>query len=343
MSIPALSKSYYVKGNIPFASNGSTASGTTLLQTSIWLLKQILINGTITGGSVGTHARNSNSNWTVLGSSDGTTASVSDAVDRWTDYTKVVCAASGSAHSWILLHNVTLGYDLLIDANNNVSNLRIAATKTSDAVFTGGSTTVGPTSTSEFDARTASTGTTANAAFLGDTTTGGTNYAHFQTDDSGHWFYVVSRSGTGLFSTQAGLLQTVNNAVSDTRNTLLWMDGSNSGRGVPSTAAMQTAALCSMRSFNNVTNSTGGWSTSQVFGGASAAGNQGTDSGSSQYLAYPCHIYTYTGSPAYRGQVPDIYFVNTATVSGSYPSAAAQTHVIFGDMVIAYPDVNLLV
>lgn len=339
MSIPALSKSYAVKGNIPFV---STASSLIVLQNAIWFLKQNLINGTISGGTVGAHSRNSNSVWTVLGSSDGTTASISDAVDRWTDYTKVVCAASGSSHSWILLHNATLGFDLLIDANNSTTNLRIAATKTSDAVFTGGSTTVGPTSTSEFLARTASTGSAANAVFLGDTTASGTNYAHFQTDDSGHFFYAVSRSGTGFFNTFAGFTQTVNASGSDTRNTLLWMDGTNSGRGVPATAAMQTAALCSMRSFNNVVNSTGGWVNSQVFGSAAAAGTQGTDSGTSQYLAYPCHIYTFSGSAAYRGQVPDVYFVNTATVSGSYPSAAAQTHVIFGDMIIAYPDVNLL-
>lgn len=340
MAIPVLSKSYAVKANIPFV---STATSVIVLQNDIWLLKQNLIGGTIAGGSVGAHSRASNSLWTVLGSSDGSTASVNDGVDRWTDYTKVVCATSGSAHSWILLHNATNGYDILIDANNASTNLRIAATKTSDSVFTGGSTTVGPTATSEFDARTGSVGSSANGAFLGDTTAASTNYAHFVTDDNGHWFYASSRAGSGIFNTQAGFVQTVNNAGGDTRNTLLWMDGSNSGRGVPNTAAMQTAALCSMRSFNNAANTTGGWSMGQLFGGASAPGAQGTDGGTSQFLAYPCHIYTFGGTAAYRGQVPDVYFVNTATVSGSYPSAAAQTHVIVGDMIVAWPDVNPLV
>jgi len=340
MSIPALSKSYAVKGNIPYVNN---ATATALLQNAIWLLKQNLINGTISGGTAGSHARNANSVWTVLGSSDSSTASINDGVDRWTDYTKVVCAASGSAHSWILLHNATLGYDVLIDANSTTTNLRLAATKTSDAVFTGGSTTTGPTSTSEFNARTNSTGASQNGTFLGDVITAGTNYAHFQTDDSGHFFFALSRAGTNVFHGFCAFTQTVNPSGSDTRNTLLWMDGNSGGRGVPQTSNMSSQLLCSMRTINNVITAQGGWSMGNTFGSTAASGAQGTDGGSSQYLAYPCHIYNFTAQAAYRGQVPDVYFVNTATVSGSYPSAAAQTHVIFGDMIIAYPDVNLLV
>lgn len=90
--------------------------------------------------------------WAVRGSSDGATASVSDTVDRWTDYSKITFATSG-ARSWIVLQQVNIGVapgymQLLLDcsiasAQGQSMNISISPA----AGFTGGGTTAAPTAT----------------------------------------------------------------------------------------------------------------------------------------------------------------------------------------------------
>lgn len=94
--------------------------------------------------------------WTVVGSSNSTTAGM-DAVDRWSTAANVVWGATGSnAFSWIVLrqNGVHSNFQLLLSCGvfsfaSNTFNLHIVASMGSG--FTGGSTTVRPTATDEVE------------------------------------------------------------------------------------------------------------------------------------------------------------------------------------------------
>lgn len=86
---------------------------------------------------------------TVVGSSDAVTAGL-DAVDRWTatlDTSKMVRAAAGVAHSWIVLSDAILGHLCLdLSGGSDAAMLNVIRAKTA---FTGGTTTARPTSVDE--------------------------------------------------------------------------------------------------------------------------------------------------------------------------------------------------
>jgi len=170
MAIPALSRNYWTRANQPFAGNLTLLA---LAQSALFLLKTSLLNTALGGATSG--ARVAGSIWTVLGSSDGTTAGI-DAVDRWAAHTNIVFANNGTAHSWWLGRCAALGYDILIDANSATpSSFRVAFTP-STTPFTGGSTLSGPTSLEEITAGALTVGAAVTVSLLGDTVTGNTNY-----------------------------------------------------------------------------------------------------------------------------------------------------------------------
>lgn len=87
--------------------------------------------------------------WTVIGSSDSSTAGI-DAVDRLTDYTKIV--TGGGAHSWIVLQQAQMNANtqILIDFGQALgSNGYINLYWSPSVGFSGGSTSSRPTASDE--------------------------------------------------------------------------------------------------------------------------------------------------------------------------------------------------
>lgn len=77
----------------------------------------------------------------VKGSSDGTTAAM-DNTNRWTTDAKLVWAATGTNHSWIVLQFAP-GWQMLIDLNaTSIGTLTVSVS--ASAGFTGGSITTAP-------------------------------------------------------------------------------------------------------------------------------------------------------------------------------------------------------
>jgi len=110
-----------------------------------YLLKESLLYGTdgLKGGPAA---------WSVAGSGDGVDpASGMDAVDRWTNRTKVVMAAGN--HSWIVVKQPALGsapgyLQVCIDFNS-ATNGTLSVVFSRAAGFTGGSISARPTATDQ--------------------------------------------------------------------------------------------------------------------------------------------------------------------------------------------------
>lgn len=181
--------------------------GTALLisQWQIWYIAQALL-GNVGGHSLGL--------WTVYYSCDKTTAGTAgDAVDRWGgavfDASKIIRAANGSAHSWMVLKSPDFGgsdfYYLILDfvgaANTNFT---VTVCK---AAPTGGTTLTRPTSTQEATP-------TALGQVLNNATVSAQHIHSGLTSDGKQYYVMMSRDTGGLF--QFGLSL---NYLSNTRAT----------------------------------------------------------------------------------------------------------------------------
>lgn len=106
-----------------------------------WVLKRLLTGASVAGYTAGA--------WTVMGSSDGTTAAM-DGVDRWlTEANVVYSIATATPHSWIVLRspaaiNGTYCY-LLIGCQENGASSQ-GNVHVSPGPYSGNSTTADPTS-----------------------------------------------------------------------------------------------------------------------------------------------------------------------------------------------------
>jgi hypothetical protein len=232
-TLPAISKTYSSRGNLPFGANGSTLQ---LMQSAAFNFIQHLKN-TASGGST-SGSRNANSVWTVKGSCDGTTANNAGS-DLIAARTNLLWGNSGAARSWWWAENTALGYQLVIDCLNGAQNIVIAAAPIA-APFAAGTTTTRPAnSASEFLWNTTSTGDS-SVQFLSDVATGNSNYTHFACADDGQFFFLVSRAGSGLFSTFVALQKTT--GTSDTRNVFLLGHSIASSRGAPANNTLGATA-----------------------------------------------------------------------------------------------------
>lgn len=332
MSIPALSRSYWARANQPYAANTSAAL---IAASAEYNLKQLLIDAAAGGSASG--LRNSGSVWVVLGSCNSTTAAM-DGVDRWTSHTSIVQAASGVAHSWIVLRCTTLGYDCCIDTNSaTTANLRVAFTPSSTP-FSGGTTTNGPTSTEEFTIGTASVGVAANAALIGDAVTLNSNFSHFVCADTGEFIFTCSRSGGLVHTTIIAFQKPTGGEPGDTRNAVaIGVSNAATGRGSPTTASFNSPLIASQRCPGGALIASGGFST-LTFGGTNYTGTGATSTLTGNYLTYPLRNFTITPQVADRGSLQDMYLIGTVAVNSSYPSVgASQTHIVVGDLVIPFP------
>lgn len=330
-AIPAVSKTYFARGNAPFAANGSILQ---LMQSAVFLLIENLRNTASSGATDGT--RHGNSSWAIKGSCDSTATSSSDLI---ASRTNLVWANAGVARSWWWAENATLGYQIVVDCLNPAANLVIAFAPIS-APFSGGTTTARPVSSGEFLWNNTSTGDS-SVPFLSDTVTGNSNYAHFCCAEDGQFFFFVTRSGLGLATTFCALQKTA--GTSDTRNVFALGHAQISGRGSPSRTIMGGQADgCVGRTPNGLAIASQG-GVDRVFPGGYeffGSGAAGTDAVTGKYNVAALPVWSaQAGQYAYRGILPDLYFVPAVTIGTSIPSTAAQTRVVLGDFIVPFPGI----
>lgn len=195
----ANSRTWYSWAN--YALPDPSTSALTLSKSILWTLAAALL-GNATGPNAGpAGAIPSGALWTHYASSDSSTAGI-DSTNRWLgayDATKLVRASSG-AHSWIVLHNATLGLYLTIDwlsGSDAACNFWLAT-----AAPTGGTTSLRPTSTNEVGWAAAHT--------FADTSLWSGGRAHYTSDASGNFWFACSQNGSGLIQALSAV-QVLNN------------------------------------------------------------------------------------------------------------------------------------
>lgn len=341
-TLPVVSRTLCSRVNIPYA---DTSSQLNLARSVIFSLITNLIN-TASGGTL-TGTRHANSVWTVRGSSDGNTNVSTTGTNHIAASTNLIWAANGANHSWIWLENTTLGYQIVIDCINAIeTNIRLSASRTASAPYTGGSLTQAPTSTEEFFWATTSIGFT-NVAYLSEVTTGGTQNTHFVVAENGEFEFMASRAGTGVCHLFIGLQRTVGGPVGDTRNTFWVGATATSGRGAPTGPQLtQVTSGIVGRNPNGVAVATQGGGSAHAAGGTVlfGGGAYGTDAVSGQYNSTAVSVWSAAaGQYAYRGTLPDMYTITSVNIGTSIPSAAAQTRTVVGDFIIAFPSTTAMV
>lgn len=140
--------------------------------------------------------------WTVVGSSDGSTAGM-DGTNRWwnggTFSAALMPHATGSsAHSWIVLQSpVALSPRLwlLFDYNNSTLNSTCPLARASFAAFSGGSITAAPTSATSF---TLGTSASTPSGWLVAAGSAALHKTHLSLASDGAFFWGASRTGASF-------------------------------------------------------------------------------------------------------------------------------------------------
>jgi hypothetical protein len=336
MALPALTEAYHTRGNVPVAPNNTTA--TLIHQFVLWSIKAFLMDNHSAGTTSGT--RNSNSVWTCLGSSDGTTGAL-DAVDRWgTSFnaSKIVLASSGTAHSWIVLRNAANGYDLCIDCNTtSFGHIGLSVVKSSQG-FVSPSNTTRPAATGsseEFMLGTTNLAPSSNIHLFADGTTSLNHYVHFATNaDGSRFWWGISRASTGILNGGFAFWKGANGRAGDTRNQWLLRFGPiSSGRGSGAAGQLTQTYNVLRRGWGNTAPPTLAGPIAPTFGGGSIAGT-GMDSATNDYLVYPMPVAVPTSPPLACGYLPDLQWVSGGAIASNIPSAAAQERTIIGDIIV---------
>jgi hypothetical protein len=334
-TLPALTDTYTTQANVPFP---DVSTSLVINQYALFATKAFLLNQLTGGTTVGT--RHANSVWTCLGSGDGVTAGL-DGTDRWTTTftpSKIVGAASGTAHSWIALRNANAGYDIVFDFNSvGGGTWGWYATKSSVGL-TGGSTTTRPGSAADTEAWMCGTGAVTAATATsqwGDSTTGTPHYITFVTGTTGkRWYFSGHRSGTGLAHSFAGWWEGVGAHASDTRNQWWLRSTTTAGRGAPTASNIQQGnSGCSRRTYVNTASIGSQGARIWQFGTTSVTG-VGVDVLTTDYFTSPIEIGSATASAAVHfGVWPDLYYTSGGAVGGSYPLIATMERHVIGDIV----------
>lgn len=334
--IPALEKTWWTRANIPFP---DTTTAANVCKSWFFNLKNVLINATTTGtASTTTGTRAAASVWSVVSSSNGTTASAGDLWGTTFDSTKLVQAASTSAHSWIILQNSNLGYQMLIDLNSATTTYgRICFTKTSDPFVVAGTPTQSPSAPSEgWIAGTTVNTTSQNAVIISDTTSGTSHYSHISVASTGEFYFLTSRISTGIFNSFIGFVKFSDGPAGDTRNYVTVFQSGGSTRGVPE--ALTSLALGMRRTPNGSLLTLGGIQSVQTMGGTSMAAYP-IDNVSNKYNVFPNNHMCLAPQVAWSGRIPDMYYIHAAPNVSSIPSAAAQTRILASQQILPMIDV----
>ena len=339
-ALPALEKTWWTRANIPFP-NTSTAAD--VGKSFYFNLKNVLINATTTGtASTTTGARDANSIWTVVSSSNGSTVSNTDLWGTTYSSSSLVHAASSSPHSWIVLQNSSLGYQMCIDlASATPTTARILFTKTS-APFTP-TTTLSPSASAETFALGSATdaGPTRASAYAPDTTTSTAHYTHISVANTGEFVILSSRISTGYFYSFISFMKLSGSDPSDTRNAVCLYDTNTISRGAPRMSTIDSSVIYANRlTPNGSFMGAGGGGLLRIANAANTAiESYPIDSLTAKYNVFPLYHMCLNAQTAFGGRIPDIYSTHAATNISSIPSAAAQTRILANTLILPLIDV----
>lgn len=327
----SLSKTWYTSANLAL-SDTSTASK--MAHSALWGLGAML-----TGNQSGTNgpegARPSSVYWTLVGSSNSSTAGI-DSTDRlhfagsFTDGDWVRNTA-GSAHTWFVLQSPSglldgpwyLCVDYIGPTNDQTCSIIVAKN-----VFSGGSTTARPTSTSE----------SVVTSFQFITTTQAAGKIHLNTDANGGFRFMISRNGTGYFSTYIAVEPLVEYHSTDPSRTFLFTSFLDSGTGALSIAQNITVrGICNDNSTALTTSNCGLGEIMFRPGGLSFTSYTTTNALDSTVDALPCN-YVYDNTTSHkgvRGRCPDMWDVGAQVAVGStFPGSGNPERVLVGSRMI---------
>lgn len=349
MSIPSQSKIWCTRSNVPISDYSSL---TRTVDSVMWSFKEHLLNNASAGSFQGT--RSTGSLWTVVSSSDGTSAAASDLWATGTfDPNKFVHAGAGTNHSWMQVRNASLGVDMKIDLNS--ASPQVFDIKTGlIGCFTGGTVTTAPTVVPG-----AYTFSTFATQFINSTTiqSGKIMYTHFVADQEGRFFFTVSSPGTGIFVAAQGMTRTIDNHALDVNNifaigytstdtfpgNFLKTSTTNNFSGIRGlcTAAGTITPFVSASSIDDGNQTMGG--TNLWVAGSSpvgAASRKNVDELSNCAYFFPVAVYNHRGTfltPfSRRGIIPDFYQVIGVNPGKIYPSIASPQWIVAGDYMIPW-------
>lgn len=334
MALPAQTRTYSTRRNIPLLDTSTTTLGGKSWALALFRsMTDIETTGTLGG------TRHANSVWSILRTCDGTTVSASN---LWTGLSALVNNSNGSAHSWAVLENVTLGYQFCIDLNTpgtTTSTWRLVATKIANP-FSTGTTTAAPYNASEFQAGVFATGlgSVSTQCFQG--ATGGTNYFHYTTADDGQCYTLMNRLTVLSFTTFFGIQRTENAGPSDTENVLMMMTSQEGGAGVPAANVLGQQPAVTGRTPDGVSVwSSGGIRTTLSYGNTSLTGTDRIDQLRNQYPCWKPDIFSIqTNKSGFRGNFVDFWCLGIVPgrVGQVYPTAASPQYVVAGDFLVPF-------
>lgn len=337
--MPTLSKTWKIDANYSYP---DVSSALLIAKSFIWCLKSMLC-GDISGTTGTNGAPSAGSRWTVVSSSNSVTAS---AADNWGtpgtfDATKIVRAAAGVAHSWMLLQSPSaLGPTyLLIDfgtASDSTMNLLWSRT-----AFTGGTITARPTSVAEQG----HTGFT-----IPDLTVAGSHRISRVTDADGMFHVLCARGGQGLFNTWFGFTRLSETVTGDLYTECSMLDvsavtGRGAGQYSNSILTNHTATQgCCMRSYNNAYAEDQGSSNGFMIIATGQAARTLVNPANSKADFFPMYKHGSWNSvalAAIRGRWPDLYETNCAKNVGDVTPTGTSQWILVGNMLIPNDGVAL--
>lgn len=345
--LPAQSRAYFTRGNIPF--NGKTTTQLEIESYYAWVLARCLLDIEVSGTAYGT--RHHSTVWMCRGSGNQVSSSLAtlpgvQGVFIWpTQFTgSLVRGTNTVRHHWALFENTATGYELLLNLSNTDGNLSVTIGITGSF---GGSSSTSQMPTASLAANVVSLGNTAwevtnaghYAMFGGTTTFGGQNYVHFTcaASASADFHFCMSRPGLDCFTSWIAAWRTSGTQVGDNRYNMFTLAGTTTatGRGTPSSSNISAAAFVGSRQVNGQAKSAGGILCPTI-ASTQFVMLQSVDSIDGKYNAEKMEIGDLTPNYTRRGVLPDLYMVGTGPVGGSIPTTSAQERIIIGDMIVPW-------
>jgi len=334
MTALSRSRPWYSQVDVALANVTSTKL---ITQSWMWALKDALTNSA-RGTQGATGAPPAGSLWTVVGSSDSVSANLTGS-DFWTgsfDATKIVRAAAGTAHSWIVLQSpANFGMWLCIDyiANDTTMSFTFAT-----AAFTGGSTTARPTSTKEIKIN--ETQGTADVS-LGAVTLNIGHKLNLVRDADGQFYAVKSVPGAAC-NTDTFMYAVVlanRDAADSTGGGQVVGTQVGATTSVPgTTTATGNTLYASMRTYNDVAaiqgsilSYVGGSTPNTIDTVTTPATNIG-----GKMDPLPVFVMSANGGISVRGSLPDVGFIQRLPGTGTPSTGTPYTFFTLGGMALPF-------
>lgn len=323
----SLSKTWYSTANRAF---DNTSSAANMAASALFALY-----GTLAGYTSGTDgpegARPSSVYWTLVGSSDSSTAGIDStqrigttfSLAKWVNVT-----AGGTPHTWFVLQSPSGLLDgpwyLCVDYIG--ADVEHATFVISKQVFSGGSTSARPTSTNEAPL-------TAQP-FIESTVAACKSY--FTCDANGGFRFFLSRNGVGFFQFVLAVESLVEARTSgDSGRTIMWCQQTISTPGVMVSTSSSAIRGVAQDGVTPLISTTAQFLTTTLQNTAGLAASwTATNSIDAVVDALPM-LYIWDATTSHhgiRGRLPDMWWVGRQVVSGStVPSTGNPERIILGD------------